>query len=419
MHYTGKTFRLFLIGRSYDMEMLGICFFGAVDAFAQTGFAAAFRGTAVRPMHRAVFCGAGGVIVNLLPVSGNMKLFIFALFFYAWQRTFLKVSPGRAAGCTALSVTVMQACFGLVGALEGMAVIAALRLGILLKGGVIIALGNLLPVAVYCFLRRCFLPAAWSSDGDGKFPAGKLLSAAAIVILFNCSLITVADTEGKGLPCLAAASGALILWTAGCIKNFEQKKMCGMLCHIAEKRRTELSAFASLRHDMKNHLIVLERLISCGETERACRYISSLSGDTGLSGDICTGSAVLDALLCSKTSGLPAGVFDCHIRADIPAYISDRDICIIFGNMIDNAVNGCFVKGVPGEFYEGAFIDLRTVSQGEGVLIECRNYCVSEKFSEGTGIGNIRRAAARYGGTVTVCVRGNVFIVRVMLWECV
>ena len=149
MHYTGKTFRLFLIGRSYDMEMLGICFFGAVDAFAQTGFAAAFRGTAVRPMHRAVFCGAGGVIVNLLPVSGNMKLFIFALFFYAWQRTFLKVSPGRAAGCTALSVTVMQACFGLVGALEGMAVIAALRLGILLKGGVIIALGNLLPVAVY------------------------------------------------------------------------------------------------------------------------------------------------------------------------------------------------------------------------------------------------------------------------------
>ena len=191
-----------------------------------------------------------------------------------------------------------------------------------------------------------------------------------------------------------------------------------MLYELAERRRREMSDSASVRHDLKNHLLVLSSFISRGEYERARGYISGLGADIHSYGDFCTGSTVLDALLCHKLSGFPVDRVSCRIDAGADlGRLSDRDICIIFGNIVDNAVNACGISGDSGSFYEKAFIDLRTVCQGERLLIECRNYCVSGEFIEGTGLGNIRRAAAKYGGIVTARAEGNMFVLRVLILD--
>lgn len=397
-------------------ETLGICFFGVSDALAQTGFVCGFSRVRACTRDRAVFCAAGGVIVNLLPLPGILKLIIYTLLLYAWQRIFLKISPGEAAGCTAVSVTVMQACFGLVGAAEGMTVLAALQAGVFLRGGLIIALGNLLPVGLYCLLTKRISAASGQLYCGRDIKAAYFLPESAIVVMTGSLFLSTADTGERGLPLFAAACGGVILWAADFFDRLAVRRMCGMLYDLAEQRRNELSACASVRHDLKNHLLVLGRLISGGEYERAGRYISGLGTDIAYAGNFFTGSAVLDALLCDKLSGLPAGMADCKVSINGLEKVSDRDLCVIFGNILDNAVSGCSSPGSPGELCEGAFIDLRTVSGCGGMLIECRNSCVSGEFTEGTGIGNIRSAAAKYGGAVTVCAEGNVFITRVMLW---
>lgn len=415
-------------------EILSVCIFGTAEAAAQAWFAEGFLGAGeargrsrlfVRHTGRGLFCAAGGVLVNMLPFCGSIKLLIYSLLMYGFIRIALRGDRRAAAVCTVTAVTVMQGCFGFAGALEGFAVIAALRFGILLRGMWITVLGNVLPLGLFLIIGgringagqdcREFMgvsekfpgkyeafSGAWSS-----FPIACLLPVTMAAVYINSVIYAAADTGRLDiLP--GAVQLAVIIAVLRLFRIWRSSEMSRVYRGYAEKMNEILKSTEFIRHDLKNHILTIGTLAGRGEYERLRDYAAELAGEAQSLSRICAcGSAALDALIDSKLSGVCGIYVRCSVRIPRGA-VCDRDLCVIFGNVLDNALKGCGSSG-------NGFIDIKTVQMGDMLLIECKNYCTSDGFEEGTGLRSVRRTAEKYSGCVTARAEENIFTVRILL----
>jgi len=98
------------------------------------------------------------------------------------------------------------------------------------------------------------------------------------------------------------------------------------------------------KHDYSNHIQAMKSHAAAGDIDAITRYLESL--DTELSRIepvIKTGNRMADAILNSKISLARAkGI---HIMADANVAVelttSEVDLCIILGNLLDNAMEAC------------------------------------------------------------------------------
>lgn len=98
------------------------------------------------------------------------------------------------------------------------------------------------------------------------------------------------------------------------------------------------------RHDYRNHIQVLMSLTEMGDLIALRRYLEDLqldldTVDTALK----TGNKMTDVILNSKISlakakGISVSA-DAHVPVDLT--ISGVDLCIIMGNLFDNAIEAC------------------------------------------------------------------------------
>lgn len=108
-----------------------------------------------------------------------------------------------------------------------------------------------------------------------------------------------------------------------------------------EEYNTKIKAF---RHDMKLHFQTLYHMIVNKYFERAEKYLE----DTNLVKKVVnykvhTGNIVFDAIINAKLSEAEYEGINTRIICQIPSDIEmdDADICILFGNLLDNAIEGC------------------------------------------------------------------------------
>ncbi len=106
----------------------------------------------------------------------------------------------------------------------------------------------------------------------------------------------------------------------------------------------------TLRHDMRNHMAVLQGLLDNGDTGKAEEYLRELLGSAALSGGrrICaheTANAVLSVKLGEmERLGIPA---DFQVNLPEKLDISDTDLCALLGNALDNAMEACAKVKTP------------------------------------------------------------------------
>lgn len=416
---------------------MSVCFTGVLEAAVQMWFAQGFlrAGKGRRQwIFMGLFCLLGGVCVNLLSVDGTVKLLIYGVLLYGFTRAFSGNDGDNGKGaavCTMMSVTVMQGCFGVMGCLEGLAVIGALHCGIMLRGEWLGCLFCLLPLGLFLLvgerMMMCgvgFREWEFKDEASGKywdfgrkyegfrgknlfFPIVCIVPVTVLSVYLNSVVCVYADSDR-----LDIFSGALqltvILAAAGLWEIWRKSETAYIYREYCERMNVRLRDTAIKRHDLKNHMLVIGALARRGDFEGLRKYAEEFSGDVCGAARVCdTGSAALDALIDSKLSGVVGVRTECKVK--IPRGCFDEtDICGIFGNALDNALAGCKNSG-------GAFIELRTVVTGDMLLIECKNSCVGGGFREGTGLRSIRRTAAKYGGCVTVVSQEGVFVLRVLL----
>lgn len=168
--------------------------------------------------------------------------------------------------------------------------------------------------------------------------------------------------------------------------------------YVAEAQ-TRYEKTRAFRHDLQNHLFVLDGLLSAGRTEEARRYLEKLEAASAALAPPCrTGEAAVDALLGEKLAlaearGIPAEV---SLRLPEDGRLDAFDLCVIFANALDNAL-----RAAAGAEGEAPFLRVRGQRQGDFYRLEFENSCAFGPPPEpGTGLRNIRAAAEKYGGAV-------------------
>ena len=114
------------------------------------------------------------------------------------------------------------------------------------------------------------------------------------------------------------------------------------------------------KHDFHHHLQTLKGQLEAGEVDRALAYIEQLDNqlmnvDTLLK----TGNVSLDAIVSAKIAQAKAENIAVTVKANVPDQltISDLELSIIIGNLLDNAIEAC--RTVTGEQFIRIFISMK------------------------------------------------------------
>lgn len=162
-----------------------------------------------------------------------------------------------------------------------------------------------------------------------------------------------------------------------------------------------------VHHDMKNHIACLYNLISEGNDEGAKKYILGLDSQIQqIDKELHTGNDIVDAIVNEKYFSAKKDQISLAIEGKLGCLnLNAIDICTIFSNAIDNAVEALRdspvrEKEIQIQFKQQnamQFLMFRNpVEQGE--LTAPFFTTKKDSMNHGFGLGNIRMAVEKYKG---------------------
>ena len=179
------------------------------------------------------------------------------------------------------------------------------------------------------------------------------------------------------------------------------------------------------RHDYHNHIQTMKVHLSMGQTEELADYLGKLDADlTTVDTVLKTGNVMVDAILNSKMSLIKSKQITVNAKATVPKElsVSEVDLCVIIGNLLDNAMEAC-LRQEQGERFIRIYIGTLkgqlyiSVSNSAGEVIKANGHYLSSKQSASHGFGLIRidRIVDKYEGYVNRQNEEGVFATEVML----
>ncbi|NBI18003.1 GHKL domain-containing protein [Neglecta sp. X4] len=180
--------------------------------------------------------------------------------------------------------------------------------------------------------------------------------------------------------------------------------------YIAEAR-ARYEQTKSFRHDIKNHLSVLDGLLKNEKLDEGREYLKKLETvSEALSFPYQTGNQVVDILLGEKLGLAKEITAEVSLVLPNPCGIDDFDLCVLFANVLDNAITACRAQ-------DGAkSIRISGKRQGDFYMLTFENTCSQEPLPPaGTGLSNIRVVAEKYHGAVLTEKTGGWFSLNVLL----
>lgn len=181
-----------------------------------------------------------------------------------------------------------------------------------------------------------------------------------------------------------------------------------------------------LKHDMGNHVMVLENLCLKNEQEEAVKYLEQLKEQFHEHlPEIRSGNPVTDVILTEKKREAEEKkiAFVCDFHYPEGTKLDVFDVSVILNNAAANAMEAaaaCKDPYVHISSYrrKNAYvIEIRNRFSGELVLDEESGLPVSTKRGgeHGFGLSNIRKAAQKYYGDIAIAQGEGKFILSVML----
>lgn len=204
----------------------------------------------------------------------------------------------------------------------------------------------------------------------------------------------------------------------------QQIEMYANQFEIIGQSRENLRA---LRHDMRNHVSLINAYLQNQEYEEACDYVKRF-GETieNTKEYVKTGNVEVDSILNYKLEYIDKEI-GCkpEIEVDVPgqSFMSDFDLNILLGNLLDNAMEA--LKRVEKKylsielrFAKGAlYISIYNSYDGKirrksGRLISNKE----EKENHGIGLANVERIVKKYDGVMKINCEGMVFGVDIIIY---
>lgn len=178
------------------------------------------------------------------------------------------------------------------------------------------------------------------------------------------------------------------------------------------------------RHDYHNHLQNLKAYLKMGQIDEASGYLNELENDLDdIYQLVDTGNVNVDAILNSKLSLAIAHEIDLNYKATVPKQlkVSDIDLCVILGNLIDNAIEACekmeegrFIRLYIGTFQKQLYISV-TNSTNEMIKKLDEEYITTKRGNHGHGLKRINLEVEKYGGYINRKNEPGIFVTEIML----
>lgn len=186
-----------------------------------------------------------------------------------------------------------------------------------------------------------------------------------------------------------------------------------------------------LRHDLKNHVIALRGLWEEQAWEKLGEYLGRMEDNARLgTNEEATGNRAMDALLCQKRKMAEDKKieWECDVRIPKQCRINEFDLCVLFGNILDNALEAC-ERLRQGENAQEIrpFIRVHAGTVKSCFLLEVKNSMNAAErpkgepmgkddlHGHGLGLLNVGDVVHRYDGAMHKKIQDGVFDISVLL----
>lgn len=192
-----------------------------------------------------------------------------------------------------------------------------------------------------------------------------------------------------------------------------------------QQSRESIELINQKYHDLKHQIGIIRMETDAAKREEYLKQMES--GVTGFAAGHQTGNSILDTILTAKQLYCLQHQIELKVVADGKqlAFIGVMDLCSIFGNALDNAIES--VERLDAE--EKRIIQLAVYTQSQFLMIRVENYfetplqkngelfetTKADKNYHGYGLKSIRYTAEKYGGTVSILTEDNWFTLRVLI----
>lgn len=177
------------------------------------------------------------------------------------------------------------------------------------------------------------------------------------------------------------------------------------------------------RHDYHNHLQSFKSYLAQGQIAELGDYLNELEAELdSIDTLVKSGNTMVDAILNSKLSLARKHEIDLNVKVAVLATlpISDVDLCVILGNLMDNAIEAC--QQIPvGERWLRLYLD----TQGEQLYLSIqnaakeildfneRNYISTKRGDHGLGLKRVSLLVEKYQGFLNLQNEPGIFAVEV------
>ena len=215
-------------------------------------------------------------------------------------------------------------------------------------------------------------------------------------------------------------------------KNIQQEKYMNAQLEYIRQYKDSQTATRAFRHDIINNLQLMDIMMKDGKNEEAREHLETLLGSIkALSPKNITGDEMLDSIVSMKTARMEElgikyssdGVLDGGLN------MKPMDICSIFANAFDNAIEACtrLPKSAPKS------IDLNIRRTDKFYHLKLENTSINETdtttlFDEashytskddenihGFGTKNMKHALEKYGGMLKADAGKGKFILTIII----
>lgn len=180
------------------------------------------------------------------------------------------------------------------------------------------------------------------------------------------------------------------------------------------------------RHDYHNHMQAIKAYRFLDENDKVDAYLNSLETDlTSVDTLIKSGNVMVDAILNSKLSLAKSRKISINAKAVVPKNItiSEIDLCIIIGNLLDNAIEACLRIDDEAARFIRVYMDLKrdnlylsvTNASGDRIRKQDGRYVSGKGETHGFGLMRVDKIVDKYAGYVKRRDEDGAFTSEIML----
>lgn len=285
-----------------------------------------------------------------------------------------------------------------------------------------------MPWAVTLALGLCLelhLQLAWKRQ-QLSWVTGLLAAGMELALILTAHVLPAQSPLclGLGLALFAVLEYALRHYQAGYERNTRDFQTT-VLTHQYEEIKTIYLNMRGWRHDYHNHLQVLKAHFALGQMDELGRYLDKLEQDLGrVDSYIKSGNLMIDAILNSKLSLAQQKETTLHFKAELPEQlpVRDVDLCVILGNLLDNAIEACeqipaqdrFLRVYCAILKNQLYLSVQNAAK-EDLTFDERNYITQKRGNHGLGMKRVKVLVDQYQGFLNLQNQPGIFAAEVLI----